>query len=380
MKKILILSFSQIKRDPRVMRQIHALQDDYQITVCGWGDAPELKLNFIAADDARPGFLGKVFCVLMLAFHFDVLFHWGFKRNRKTFRTLAQQPTYDLILSNDLDMLPIAAKLARKWSAKVIADLHEYFPGQSSGWMFDALFAGYNKRECARLMPLCYKCITVSEGIRQLYYQDIGVVCELIINAPNYVSQDPSPVRSDKIRLVHHGVANPDRKILELIKVVKLLDERFALDLVLVESGDREYMNEVREAVASVGDQVKILLPFAMQEIAERLNEYDLGVCMLEVRSLSKKFALPNKLFEWIQGRLGVVAWPLPDMKSVIEQNGIGVVSDAFTVESLAKTLNSLDAVQITEFKNNAHIAAKTLNAAASTQQIRDCVFETLAK
>ncbi len=360
------------------MRQINALKDDYQLTVCGWGDSPILNGNFIVAADERPGLFGKFFCMLMLAFHFDALFHWGFKRHRKTFKTLVAQQGYDLILSNDIDMLPIAVRLARKWNAKIIADLHEYFPGQSSGWMFDTFFAGYNKRGCKRLMPLCDRCITVCEGIMQLYYADTGVMCEVILNAPEFVEQAPSLVRADKIRLVYHGVANPDRKILELIEVVEMLDHRFTLDLVLVESGDRDYMNKICEAVACVADRVKILSPFAMCEIAERLNEYDLGVCMLEVRSLSKKFALPNKLFEWIQGRLGVVAWPLPEMKRVIEQFGVGVVSAEYTVESLAKTLNSLDVAQIVEFKKNAVLAAKILNAEQSFKQIRKMVYESV--
>ena len=50
-------------------------------------------------------------------------------------------------------------------------------------------------------------------------------------------------------------------------------------------------------------------------------------------------------------------------MKKILETNNLGVCSDNFDPESLAKKMNRLSVSQIDEFKNNSHEASKTLNA-----------------
>ena len=46
--RILILSFSVIRSDPRVMRQVRLLEKRAMLTVAGYGTAPEVECEFIA--------------------------------------------------------------------------------------------------------------------------------------------------------------------------------------------------------------------------------------------------------------------------------------------------------------------------------------------
>jgi SpoVK/Ycf46/Vps4 family AAA+-type ATPase len=83
---------------------------------------------------------------------------------------------------------------------------------------------------------------------------------------------------------------------------------------------------------------------------------------------------LPNKLFDFIQARLGVAIGPTPEMAEIVKQYNIGVVADDFTAEGLAKRLNQLTKADIENFKRNASKAANDLNAEANALKLNNLI------
>ena len=75
------------------------------------------------------------------------------------------------------------------------------------------------------------------------------------------------------------------------------------------------------------------------------------------------KHCMPNKLFEFIQGRLAVAIGPSPDMAKFLIDNEIGIIAESFEPEALAEKLNKLTAESITEMKNRSHELAYKWNA-----------------
>lgn len=378
-KKILILSFSPIARDPRVMRQVDALESQYDLTVCGWGDAPKnSNIKFIQADKTRPSKLEVLVCLGFLLFSLDKLFYWSFMRHRRTLNSL-KEGVYDLVLANDLDAIPIAVKVARQNNARLFFDLHEYFLGESEGVIYKLFFKKYNFRQCGIFLRQANLCVTVSDEIANKYQDQFGIRCGVIHNYPKYEDLSPSPMDEKCIRLIHHGVADPARNIVGLIQLVKFLDNRFCLDLVLVGDRNSRYFREILRVAKEIPNRVRILDPFPMREISKRANEYDLGVYMLRGDAPNNNLALPNKLFEWVQARLGVVTWPLSGMKSMIESHGIGVTSNECTVQSMANTLNALTVEEIRNYKENSNMAAHKLNASISVEKTQEMVGSLLS-
>src|SRR5690606_24606948 len=75
------------------------------------------------------------------------------------------------------------------------------------------------------------------------------------------------------------------------------------------------------------------------------------------------RFALPNKLFEFIQARLAVAVSPSPEMARLVRDAGCGVVADGFTPKQFAACLRSLDHAAVNEFKQRSDAVARDLSS-----------------
>lgn len=223
--------------------------------------------------------------------------------------------------------------------------------------------------------------MTVGLGLAKEYEKNFEVRPTVITNADNFIDLKPTEVRKDKIRLVHHGIANPSRKIEGMIEMVNLLDERFTLDLYLLaprfSSGSEQYLSSLKRKYKG-NSKVRILPPVKSSEIVEAIHQYDIGVFLLPPSNFNYENALPNKLFNFIQARLGVAVGPTPEMAAIVKQFNIGVVSNDFSSSSLAIELNKLTHQQVSDFKTNACIAAKELNAEKNALLINDLVSTSL--
>src|SRR5207253_1265941 len=103
---------------------------------------------------------------------------------------------------------------------------------------------------------------------------------------------------------------------------------------------------------------------------------YDMGVFLLPPINFNYKNTLPNKLFDFIQARLGIAIGPTPEMVEIVNQYNIGVVSLDFTARSLAAVLNSLTLKDVVAFKQNTENAAKKYNAENNAVELNRIVAE----
>jgi hypothetical protein len=75
----------------------------------------------------------------------------------------------------------------------------------------------------------------------------------------------------------------------------------------------------------------------------------DIGLCYIEPLTLSLKYALPNKLFEYVMAGIPVLATNLPQMQQVLDEfpagktvsPGVSVQNLAFEIEDMLKSKNS---------------------------------------
>jgi hypothetical protein len=152
-----------------------------------------------------------------------------------------------------------------------------------------------------------------------------------------------------------------------MIEMMEHLDERFTLDLILMTSDyasgkTKEYIRSLKENIAR-SHRMQVLPSVKSHEIVGAINRYDMGVFLIPPINFNYANTLPNKLFDFIQARLGVAIGPTPEMASIVNKFGNGVVAENFQPESLARRLNNLTRDDIVRFKNLSIQAARQLNA-----------------
>jgi len=117
-----------------------------------------------------------------------------------------------------------------------------------------------------------------------------------------------------------------------------------------------------------------------MTEICQALNDYDMGIFLLPPVNFNYAHALPNKFFEFIQARLAVAIGPSPEMASIVEEYGFGVVAKSFNPADLGVALSRMSEADLVRYKLAADIAAESLNDKPGSQVLLRMVERQLAQ
>ncbi|NMC59294.1 MAG: glycosyltransferase family 4 protein [Candidatus Methanofastidiosa archaeon] len=369
-KKICILSFSNIKRDSRVLREINTFKEKYSLVVIGYGDWENSdNLNFIKLSKTKRNLL------FFLKYSFFLIFgkfcpflyekaYWIKKEYKQAMNILLSQD-FDLIHANDWDALPLSIFATKKKITKVLFDTHEYTPEQGiENILIEIFVKPYKTFLLSKYIRECQYAITVSPKIAALYKKNMKVRMETILNAPYYIRSNLNPIDESKINIIHHGAAVPERHLEEMIKLVQLLDERFFFNFLLISNSNSNYLKKLkRDAQKIAPGRITFYDPIAPNEIVNFINQFDLGLPFIKVKGLNFLYSLPNKFFDFIMAGLGVIINPLPAMEEIVKKYNIGKVAISDSITDIAKLINSLEGEDIYNFKNNSLQLAKIINA-----------------
>lgn len=369
-KRILILSFSELHTDPRVLRQIQVIQtfpNNLECIASGYSPPANKSIDFYPIYKVPEFSLWRKFKrFLQFICRFYDKYYWDENKIRVYKHFINQK--IDLIIANDIITLPLALKIADK-KTKVWFDAHEYHPKEwEDNIMWRLFFQPYIAYLCKNYIPKSNIFTTVSEGIANEYNKTFKVTPEVITNATEYYNLKPSVISNNKIRIIHHGAAIRSRRIELMIELIKYLDKRFTIDFILT-GNDLRYISHLKKHVED-DDRIKFLPPLNKDEICSFINSYDIGLYILSSDNFNHRYSLPNKFFEFIQARLCLAISPNPEMAKIIKRYNLGIIADDFTPQSMAKALNSLSTEDIMKFKNNSHIAAKELSSENNFQKM----------
>lgn len=364
---ILLLHLGSIKTAPRPRRMLDACRSlGFRVScMCSIGgsasDAAEIyelpmMPRSMLSRLARKciSFFGGL--LTLLSFDMEQFYRFMFQYNDHVDALL--QKKYDLIIVENLELLPLAFKVPN--GAKVLFDAREYYPKEFE----DSLTWQLTQRllvtaVCRKYLSQCDAVITVSSGLSNEYRKEFNINPVLVRSVPFYSQYSVRPTSEDVIRMVHHGVANEDRKLEKMIALFSTLDQRFSLDFYL--TGNSVYIERLVEIARPYEDRIRFLSPVPYDGILAMLNEYDIGLYLLTPTGFNTRHALPNKFFEFIQARLAVVIGPSPDMAELVKQYGCGAISDDFKPMTMASLLNNLSADDINRMKMASDMAARKL-------------------
>jgi glycosyltransferase involved in cell wall biosynthesis len=378
-KSIFIISFSNIRSDARVLRQIQYLSTRYDLTVLGhgephpvWKDKENVKwLTALPISPIVNGLKGKISRLKdralivtgkLLAGNYDRMY-WS-QPAFKDALSKALESGCDAFHANDWNTLPIASEAARRLGARLIFDAHEYSPvefEEQFAWrLFFAPMIRHILREYAVRADAT---ITVAPALAERYRQEFGLDPMVILNAPRRVEVQKKERDFKQIRLIYHGCAMRDRRIENMIRALALCDNRYSLHLMLTGHAP-DYFQELK----TLGDELapgRLVFhdPVSPEQVVQQISAFDMGFCYMIADNFNYLAALPNKFFECIVAGLPICVGPSLSMAEIVKSYGLGCVAPSFEPEAFAATLNSLKTDELAAMQQHAIEASSEINA-----------------
>lgn len=265
----------------------------------------------------------------------------------------------DIIVANDLDTLLACYTASKLKMTSLVYDSHEYFtevpelisrPKVRSVWL---------KLE-GLLLPRIKHCYTICHSIADIYRQKYDVPMKVVRNVPfatksSFVNRSPKPSV-----IIYQGAINIGRGIEELILAMPYV---YDAELWIYGSGDIE--EDIKRLIEDEKLHAKVKfrgrIPFE-QLHAETLRA-TLGICTEKGKEMGESYyyALPNKLFDYIQAGVPVLVNDLPEKRRIIDSYKVGFVLKDETPKAYAKQLNEILSSDLNALSDSLTRASKEL-------------------
>jgi glycosyltransferase involved in cell wall biosynthesis len=263
---------------------------------------------------------------------------------REALRAVRDRPAA-VWVAHDLETLPLALRARERHGGRVLYDSHELFVESSLARWEGRRWTRIERRTIGRADAV----VTVSDSIAGELARRYGIaVPHVILNAPDYLApEDEHPVdlrreldlpADARIALYLGGIVQ-HRGLEQLIDAAAV---RSDLAVVMLGPSSDAYRGGLERLAAErgVAERTRFLPPVAPSEIRRHAVGADVGISTIQDTFLNYRYALPNKLFDYLHAGLPVVASDFPDMRALVERYGVGAVCDPASPRSVAEAID----------------------------------------
>jgi glycosyltransferase involved in cell wall biosynthesis len=248
----------------------------------------------------------------------------------------------DLIAANDLDTLPAVYLASRIRNIPLVYDCHEYFT-EVPELVFRPLVKKIWGKIEALILPHVKHAYTVSYSISADYNIKYGIHMSVIRNLPDRLNVRclpgiPLKEKGEKL-IIYVGSLNVGRGLESAIMAMQYLRN---VRLIIIGTGDVE--KELRELSSSLS--LESCVTFTGRLMPDELQPYitqaDLGISLEEKLGLNYFYALPNKVFDYIQACIPVLVSDVPEMKALVSHYNVGMVAHTSEPLQLATIMGEM--------------------------------------
>lgn len=263
---------------------------------------------------------------------------------------------YDLLIANDLDTLPANYLAARLRSKPLVYDAHEYFtevPELIDRPRVKAIWESIEKR----ILPKLKHAYTVSPSIAKVYKEKYGLKMALVRNFPlRKESFDPPP--KERV-VIYQGALNVGRGLEELISAFSS-ENMGDIKLWIFGKGDIEADLKALSRSLNLNERVFFFGRKASAELLNYTRRASLGVSLEHPMGLSYQYAIPNKLFDYLQAGTAVLYAPLKEVEKLLDGQDVGEKLKAYDSDQLARQIREiLDADHLQIWHKNARMLSE---------------------
>ena len=354
-KRAIVSVINDLVTDQRVKKTTGTLQElGFEVVLVG------RRLHNSPAMDARNYRVKR----MKLLFEKGPAFYACFQV-RLFFFLLFHKP--QMLWANDLDTLLPNYLVSKIKNIPLIYDSHEYFTGvpelQNSP-VKKKIWKSIEKRIFPRLKDV----LTVNDSIAGLYEKEYGIRPVVVRNVPPAVkvrakkSRQALGLPEEKHILILQGAGiNMHRGAEEMVEAMQYLDKTL---LLIVGSGD--VLDILKKRVHEKQLNEKVL--FIPRQPYEKLMRYtavaDLGLTLDKDTNLNYRYSLPNKIFDYLQAGIPVLASRLPEIQKVIETYDVGDFIPGHNPQQMAQKVTEIFShpERLERWKRNTRKAAADLN------------------
>ncbi len=355
MKKIIVSVTNDLVTDQRVFRTAGwLLENDFSVTLIGRKLQKNYPLN------KHENLKIKRFHLL---FNKGPLFYMCY--NLRLFCYLFFRKK-DFLLANDLDTL-----LANFWASKfskatLVYDAHELFtevPELIHREKTQKKWLSIEKRILPKLKNAYTVCQPIADHYKEKYNTEFKVVRNLPYFLPELKSNNKlQELANGKKIILYQGALNIGRGLEQMIDAVNLIQDK----IVFVIIGNGDITNELKQQVndLKLENTVYFLGRIPYEKLSEYTSQANLGISMEQPGfGLSYEYALPNKLFDYIQSEVPVLTSNLSGVRSIVDKYKIGIVVSDFSPENLSSVITEVlnDEKNYQQWKTNLKEVKKEL-------------------
>ncbi|MFN7912185.1 MAG: glycosyltransferase [Bacteroidota bacterium] len=272
------------------------------------------------------------------------------------FKLLSLRP--NLLFSNDLDTLFPNYLVSKIKNVPLIYDSHELFT-EVPELQNKRLKKGCWKMLESFLIPRLKHLITVNNSIANVYKSIYDKDFKVVRNIPDNKIPEKLKTRKelglpeDKFIVILQGAGiNIDRGAEELIESFKLLDDRFFL--LIIGSGD-VWQKLVELCLdEKLKTKTKLIERLPKNELMQYTFNATIGVSIDKSTNLNYYNSLPNKVFDYANAGLPILASNIPEIAFLVNKYQVGLVITSHEPSEIAKGISEMvSSAHFMEWKEN---------------------------
>jgi len=255
----------------------------------------------------------------------------------------------DVVQVHDLPALQAGVELATTWRVPLIYDAHELYPEQHSLSKAQRNICARSESEHIKHANLVFAVNeSISQEMAKRYQIEPPIVLTNAINPPpdfepeahyDLLRKKLQLPASRRILLLQGGFA-PNRNLNELVKAMALVKVP-DVDLVMMGFGDYGHkLQSTARRLRLIDKRVYFLPAVPQSELLQHSASADMGIIPYPHVDLNSYYCTPNKLFEFIQAGLPIIANDSPELRRFVDDQGFGLIHPMKSPHQIAQSID----------------------------------------
>ena len=280
----------------------------------------------------------------------------------------------DILLGNDLDVMP--ATYLAGWLRKkpVVYDTHEYYmamAGLDNKPFRKKIWKGIE----SFIFPKLRHIYTICDSFCELYKQDYGKDLATVRNVPYLHFQETGLYQSllqeveqqipkDKKILLFQGAGiNPHRGAEELVLAMKYLDPA-QYHLLIVGGGDIFPLIRRMIREENLSDRITPIPKLPFEVLRSVTRKAQLGLSLDKASNINHRYGLPNKIFDYLHAGLPVLVSRLAELEKIVTRYDVGAFIENHEPAHIANCIEKIfeDPIRFNTWKKNTERVRQELN------------------